>query len=486
MVKKITVLLFLFIFTILFLRTTFMSGIDADEIEHTHISWLINNGQLPYKDIHQIHMPLLWIMTAPLIKFLPESSHAILFLRGLTILFFFLTVWIGGKILKKILKKILNISNNNYLFYYYIFTIILAISVEFYKFRPDPFMSFFAITGIFILFKHINNKKTAIFISGIFFGIALSFSLKIFPLLFLYPLINYNKIRKEKIREFITLNIFHYLGIIIGLIPSFIWIFHNRIFYNFYHWVIINNFQMKNSIFLSKMHIAEFSLFILIFIFLNIKYNLNDNYYLKIISLSFILSFTIRIIDPNHLIYNWQLMIILFVILSLLLYSVFVKMVVSKYIKFIIPILLISILSISPTMEAISLKTHGWTIPPKGIDILISLKGDNKEKCVGFSPFHPIFCKDATPLYLLWDYFFILKDWISDEGKTVYKKMWPLSIKNIIDKKPKIIVAPRFFKLAYEKKIINQKHFILLYNFTEKYYEKKQIGKIMILIRKDN
>jgi hypothetical protein len=477
-IKKFLIIILLIISVFLLFRIAFLSNIDADEIEHTHISWLINNGQLPYKDIHQIHMPLIWISTAPLLKILPESSYTFLFLRALTILFFFLTVWIGGKILKEVFKT----SKNDYLLYYYLLTFFFAIPTEFYKFRPDPFMTFFAITGVFILLKYYDNKKIIALISGILFGISLSFSLKVLPLVSLFPLITYNKIKKGKIIDFIILNISHYLGLIIGLSPSFIWIFSKGIFRDFYQWVIINNFQMKNSLFFTKKHLFVFFVLVVIYLFLEKKYNKNHNHIFRILSLSFILSYSIRIIDPNHLMYNWQIFIIYLIIISLFLFYISNRL--PKYTIFIIPIIVIIIIGISPIIDTLSLKTHGWEISPDGINLLISLKGDKKETCVGFSPYHPVFCKDATPLYLLWDYFFIPKDWVSEEGKEVYRKMWPQAIKDIINKKPKIIVAPRFFKLAYKRGIINQKQFILLYNFTKKYYQIKYIGKIIIFVRK--
>jgi len=484
MLKKILILLLLFIIIFSFLRIAFRSGIDADEIEHTHISWLINNGQLPYQDIHQIHMPLLWIVTAPILKILPEKAFSIYILRGLTIIFFLLSVFVGGKIL----KDILNISNKNYLYYYYIIIISLSIPTEFFRFRPDVFMSFFSILGVFILLKYIKyqKKRVLLFLSGLFFGIALSFSLKILPFLLLYPLIDFKGFSKVKLKNFMVSNIFHFSGMIVGVIPSLLWILDKQILHSFFEWVIVNNFQMKDSLLFDKEYILAFIVLLFIIIFINKKYNLKNNLYYKTLSVSLLLSFSIRIIDPNHLSYNWQLMII---ILSIILTLFFknadrLELTISKHVKTLLLIIIIILVSIPSIIQASFLYSKGWLISKKNLDVLISLRGNNNEECVGLSPYHPIFCKDSTSLYLLWDYYFILRNWVSKDGKSVYKKMWQKAIKEIIIKKPKIIVAPHYFDLAYKNEIISKNKLLVLNSFTKKFYKKIDLGEMLVLVRK--
>ena len=59
------------------------SGFDVDESEHLHVAYLLGQGVLPYRDVRQFHAPLLWIATAPLLSWLPESPYLLLAFRAL-------------------------------------------------------------------------------------------------------------------------------------------------------------------------------------------------------------------------------------------------------------------------------------------------------------------------------------------------------------------------------------------------------------------
>jgi hypothetical protein len=63
------------------LRVTFNPVFYADEIEHAHVTWMMGQGALPYRDIHQIHLPLLWLSLSPVLSLLPETVGSLLTLR---------------------------------------------------------------------------------------------------------------------------------------------------------------------------------------------------------------------------------------------------------------------------------------------------------------------------------------------------------------------------------------------------------------------
>ena len=155
---------------------------------------------------------------------------------------------------------------------------------------------------------------------------------------------------------------------------------------------------------------------------------------------------------------------------------------IIKHSKLIFTILFIIVLSVSPIIESITLETQGWTISIKDMKSLISLRNNKNDLCVGFTPYHPIFVKDATPLYLPWDYYFIIKDWVSEKDKELYRRMWYKGIKDIINKKPIIIVSPIFFKKALGLKVISKKQYIILSDFLKKHYTRKITSNIKLLV----
>lgn len=66
--------------------------LDADELEHVHATWLVLNGQVPFRDFFEHHHPLVWFVLAPVLALTGESTASILVFRGL---FFALTVAIA-------------------------------------------------------------------------------------------------------------------------------------------------------------------------------------------------------------------------------------------------------------------------------------------------------------------------------------------------------------------------------------------------------
>ena len=58
----------------------FFHPFDDDEFQHTHFSWLINKGQLPYKDFFEHHMPVYHLFLSPLF-FLTGGSAGIFLFR---------------------------------------------------------------------------------------------------------------------------------------------------------------------------------------------------------------------------------------------------------------------------------------------------------------------------------------------------------------------------------------------------------------------
>ena len=69
------------------------SEFDADEVEHTHVIWSMNQGIMPYRDLHQVHAPLLWIVCAPIVRWMPSDVETIVVLRALCLAAFAGAAW---------------------------------------------------------------------------------------------------------------------------------------------------------------------------------------------------------------------------------------------------------------------------------------------------------------------------------------------------------------------------------------------------------
>ena len=64
----------------------------VDEFEHLHASWLVSIGKKPYLDFMEHHHPLLWYLSAPIVKFFYDDIIIFYVMRAVTVLFSILTL----------------------------------------------------------------------------------------------------------------------------------------------------------------------------------------------------------------------------------------------------------------------------------------------------------------------------------------------------------------------------------------------------------
>src|SRR6185312_5714471 len=61
----------------------------VDETEHLHAAWCMAQGQIPYKDFFEHHMPLIWIILQPVVRLWTDPVQALYAGRGLMLAFWF-------------------------------------------------------------------------------------------------------------------------------------------------------------------------------------------------------------------------------------------------------------------------------------------------------------------------------------------------------------------------------------------------------------
>lgn len=67
--------------------------VDSDETQHAHVVWSWTQGQLPYRDFFDNHMPLFHMACAPFFHLLGEHSFILIELRLAMLPFFFVCLW---------------------------------------------------------------------------------------------------------------------------------------------------------------------------------------------------------------------------------------------------------------------------------------------------------------------------------------------------------------------------------------------------------
>ena len=150
----------------------------TDEVEHAHVLWALNQGIMPYQGIHQNHAPLLWMISAPLMAWLPKSAETMIALRGMSLLALVGIYFTGLLVLREILGPIDRIGALVML----LLTLAVLPDFESYRYRPDPLMALFAALAILAAVRLRRAPVLYSVISGVAFGLAASFSPKMAPL----------------------------------------------------------------------------------------------------------------------------------------------------------------------------------------------------------------------------------------------------------------------------------------------------------------
>jgi hypothetical protein len=207
--------------------------VDHDETAHLHLSWLVSQGFIPYRDFWQHHPPFFWVVLAPLIKFLPPTSAIFDISRIASGVLFLVNACFGWQIAKKCWQEKANFK---------VYVLLLSsgsIYSQFLILRPDNLMIFFLLSGVYISFEVGGRRLAPSLLAGVSFGLATSFLPKQYLLLALPVIAVFTGEKKSRI---IKLPLY-FLGLIVGILPLFSYLFGNHIFKDFIFWVL--NFNRR-------------------------------------------------------------------------------------------------------------------------------------------------------------------------------------------------------------------------------------------------
>lgn len=153
---------------------------DPDEFAHLHWTYLLLQGDIPYKDIFIYHIPIFQLFLIPIIALPPSptlllvSRIVMFFLLGVLLLcIYILSVKITGNKRVGLLAALIAST----------FPIIFDKLIEI---RPDTLMMVLLLTSILLVWK--TKKHTSIFLSGMCFGLSI---LTLPKVLFALPAIVY-------------------------------------------------------------------------------------------------------------------------------------------------------------------------------------------------------------------------------------------------------------------------------------------------------
>ena len=125
----------------------------VDEFEHLHAAWLISVGKLPYVDFFEHHNPLLWYLSAPIVSAFYDNVMIFYVMRGVSFICSTLTIWY-------IYRIALFFENKTGAWLAVALTLCNIITIyNFSQFRPDNYMNFCFIIGLYYWFCYLQNKQ---------------------------------------------------------------------------------------------------------------------------------------------------------------------------------------------------------------------------------------------------------------------------------------------------------------------------------------
>ena len=219
-----------------------VSGIDSDEVEHVHVTWALNQGIMPYRDIHQNHTPAIWLVMSPILAHLPETAKTVIALRASSVLAI-VGIYLTGLL---VLKELVGAIDRYHALSLSLVLLSMVPTVQFYRFRPDPWMAFFSALAILAAIRLSRNPRRYAFLCGLSLGIAASFSPKMAPLCLLVPVLCWWECFRRKSLRPLLLIIPNAVGFMVGILPVLAWIVSHGLFSDFREWCFSGNVRELN------------------------------------------------------------------------------------------------------------------------------------------------------------------------------------------------------------------------------------------------
>jgi hypothetical protein len=422
----------------------FTFSIDADEIEHAHVTWALGQNILPYRDIHQIHTPFLWMIFWPVVHWMPKHIDTMLVLRGFCLLAFSGVFFVGLRVLREI-SGTTKLLPSLVLF---LFCLSMLLTCDFYKFRPDPFMSLCSAFAILAAVRMRFAPRSYSFLSGIALGFAASFSPKMALLCLLVPVLCVLECFRLKTWRPLTLVFWNGLGFIVGILPVVLWLLSHGLFNLFWGWVVRDTTHMINAIWTREAleqsitvcaHPLAWAIVASVFLLQKqwhapgVPWSPTNG-----LVVAAVLTLSIVVIEPNHLPYNIEAFVMPASVLGVVFVTELKEMTACSRSFRLAMISVVLGVSIIPSLLYASIYGVGL----RELQTLIELCSSEDATCVGCAPYHPIFCRDASDVYLWWDYGFAIAAMVPPAERQKYIDMWPRVVSDIETATPTLVVVP--------------------------------------------
>ena len=425
---------------LVYLGFVFFLPVDHDEVEHAHVAFKMLNGQIPYRDFYQNHLPAYWLLVMQPVRAFPFSVKAILAGRAFNLLALAACWLLGLRLLKSIRG-----GHTWFGLLIYTFAIVtVAFEMKVHEARPDPMMMLISTAGLCLIPLQGKIAGMRALFLGMLFGLALSVSPKALTIVWVLPaLVVLHCIRDRRFRPLAT--IFPYsLGVVLGLLPTAWWIFQNGLVEPFYFDVFGLNRALRKSWHLSINYLL-LPIFLCSLLGALVQlgaYKRRLNRYSNapaIIALVMTAGLILALLSRHAAKYNLQVLIVFVAVGFVSFVLALCQHIHAKGYQLLLCAALIGYPAVHVADMLVRLKNDINSIQMHDLQMFMDLAKPGNRTCTAFSPSHPLFCHDVSGLSNGWDLFFA--EGIRDPQQLDrFRKLWHEGIRQTLDKRPDIIL----------------------------------------------
>ncbi len=470
---SVTFTLVIVLNTALMLLSAVILGAAADETVHLHLSWLISQGLIPYKDFWQHHPPFLWMILSPFISLMKPSVDIFSVSRILSGCMLAANMFLAWSIAKQVWGEKAHLS---------VFLLILSsvfLTAEVLLLRPDIFMTFFLLSGIGISLKIPGRNIFPSFLAGVALALAASFMIKQYTLILLPVIAVYMGNKESRPLKLLL----YVLGFGLGSAPLLSYLLGKGILQDYIFWVF--GFNPKLVVLsvafpIGILVLGGWGAYLLIKKFRSLHAESA-----LILFIAFCLS-TISSLTTTASVGKATYLATWFFISAIVASGCNIQEVLNK-----IPSLckravlygLICSFFLAFSIDRFwQFKEPDYNTDKKAVAQL--MKYCDGEACFCFSPAHPVFSHDATRLYSFWPYAF--SDWSPD----VYNDMISRPIVAAVMSLRPPVIPHRYFKQdfiidLFQKRLISAADYKKIIPFLKENYTVQQIGADSYYLRND-
>jgi uncharacterized membrane protein HdeD (DUF308 family) len=355
-------------------------------------------------------------------------------------------------------------------------------------------MTLSAACGILAAARLGRGPRRYSFLCGLAFGVAASFSPKMAPLCLLVPILCVLECRRLGRFRPVGLVVPNALGFLLGIAPLAAWLFAHRLFEPFRQASLINGhvFNLLLSYLLPAIAAGKLITALaiaggLLLVEMQRERPAGPWPPGNALLAAALLAWLVPILEPNHLAYNLQMFAMPAAVLGTVL---MVKLAEPggwpRRLQLGLLTVALAYISAGPALQGIATaRAMAGAIPMADLQNLIALCKSADLTCVALTPYHPIYCRDASDAYLFCDYAFATSSWIPKAAQRPYRAMWPRAVAAIESQPPSFLVTPEIWTNAFHDGLLDQEQYRRLQQVVQARYQPVLLGRTSVLVRTD-